>query len=197
MSRPAIDPPGGPIDGCAAVRESIQALLKGAETLRRPGEIDEHLESCPSCRRWEAEAIALHVRGRRPKPGRVPVKPRETNRLMMWLRYSLAVVASTELTPAVIWLVTTLGGPALDPARQLVAAEIVFAIGCLTAALQPRRVLRVFPVGVALTVLIVGTSFADVARGIATPLRESHHIVELAGTAMLALLARQVRRASD
>lgn len=67
MSRPALDPPGGPFDGCAAVRESIKALLTGAETLRRPGEIGEHLESCPSCRRWEAEAIARHVRGRRLK----------------------------------------------------------------------------------------------------------------------------------
>lgn len=196
MTKDANDGPGGCIDGCGAVREAITALINGAESSSRPGEIDEHLDSCQGCRQWEAEALALHLRGRHRTPGRGLVKPSEAYEPPVRLRYALGIVASTEIAPVIIWLVNALGGSALDPARGLVAAEIAFAIACLIAALQPRRARGVLPVGVALTVLIVGSSITDVVRGMATPLGESHHIVELAGTAMLALLAWQVARAS-
>ena len=180
------------------MRESIKALINGAEPLCRPGEIDDHLSSCQPCRDWEARAIAMRNRSQQRASQRgVLASPRAAkHRLGAQLRYALGIVAVTEVAPGILWLVEAVGGPTLDDAREVVATEIAFAISCLVAALQPRRALGALQVALGLSVLIAGTSIADVARGIATPLSESHHVVELAGISMLALLARQVARAS-
>jgi hypothetical protein len=101
----------------------------------------------------------------------------------------LGAVAGTE----VILAVADLLGTDLHPFRDLAGTDLAFAIGCLVAALQPRRALGLFPVAVALALLIVGTGLLDLARGVARPLSEAHHLLEVTGAAALVLLARRSR----
>lgn len=198
MSRAESGERGGYGEGCDRIRESVAALLNGTDPACFPGEIDDHLRSCEACRVWEAEAIAVHNRNRGASSHHAVLSSRQVSdpRRVLQLRYALGIIAATELAPGIIWFMAAVGGPTVESARGVVAAEVAFALVCLLASLQPRRARRVLPVGVGLTVLVLGISVADVARGMSAPLDKSHAAVELAGTAMLALLAGRTDRAS-
>jgi predicted anti-sigma-YlaC factor YlaD len=107
------------------------------------------------------------------------------------LRYVLGVVAGTEI---VLGLIAMVVGVELHPVRELAAADFAFAVGCLVAAVQPRRALGIWPVAAALLALIIGTGIFDLLRGVAGPLSESHHALEIAGAVILGVLARQTSR---
>jgi predicted anti-sigma-YlaC factor YlaD len=112
----------------------------------------------------------------------------------MSYRYALGVIAATEV---VLGLGSLIGDVSLHPFRELAGADIAFAVGCLVAAVQPRRALGLLPVAVALAALIIGTGALDLVRGVTGPLSESHHLLELVGTATLVLLARQLGATRD
>lgn len=198
MSRAAPGERGGYGEGCDRIRESVASLLIGTHPACFPGEIDDHLSSCGSCRVWEAEAIAVHNRSRRTTSDDAGSSSHHVPdpRRVLQLRFALGILAATEVPRGIIWFVAAVGGPTVEPARGLVAAEMAFALVCLVASLRPHRARKVLPVGVGLTVLILGMSVADVARGMSAPLEESHAVVELAGTALLVLLAGRMDRAS-
>lgn len=107
------------------------------------------------------------------------------------LRYVLGAVAGTEI---VLALIAILFGTQLHPARELAAADFAFAVGCLAAAIQPNRSLGIWPVGAAVLVLVVGTGVFDLFSGVAGPLSESHHVLEVTAAVLLGLLARQTNR---
>jgi predicted anti-sigma-YlaC factor YlaD len=123
-----------------------------------------------------------------PEAHQQPKKQRNREHI---LRYVLGVVAGTEI---VLGLVAMVVGAQLHPARELAAADFAFAVGCLVAAVQPRRALGIWPVAAALIALIIGTGMFDLLRGVAGPLSESHHAMEIAGAVILGLLARQTSR---
>ena len=66
----------------------------------------------------------------------------------------------------------------------------------LLAAWQPGRAWGLLPVVAALALVLGGTAVLDVVRGTATSLGETHHALDLAGVAVLWLVAREERTAS-
>jgi predicted anti-sigma-YlaC factor YlaD len=44
---------------CEVCREALSARLDGEAEPASPAAVDEHLDRCAACRRWEAEAITL------------------------------------------------------------------------------------------------------------------------------------------
>lgn len=179
---------------CSQARAAIEARLAEVAPLVRGAHISAHLDECEACRSWEAERLAQHQR-RRAQPESMGGPAHRTLRgRTLLLRYVLGVVAATEV---VLGVGSLLGDVSLHPFRELAGADIAFAVGCLVAAIQPRRAIGVLPVALALAALIIGTGLLDLIRGVTGPLSESHHLLELIGAGTLALLARYLGATRD
>ena len=70
---------------------------------------------------------------------------------------------------------------------------MALAVGLLLAAWQPARAWGLFPVVAALALVLGGTAVLDVVRGTATSLGEVHHLLDLAGVAVLWLVAHEAQ----
>ena len=178
---------------CDQARAAVLARLDGVEPLFRGPGITDHLDACSDCRAWEAELLAHHQRERRrDHPAGHAALPSLESDGPEPLRYVLGAVAGTE----VILAAADLLGANVHPFRELAGTDLAFAVGCLVAAIQPRRSLGLLPVAVALALLIVGTGVLDLVRGIAQPLSEAHHLLEVTGAVALVMLARRSRQTS-
>jgi hypothetical protein len=71
-----------------------------------------------------------------------------------------------------------------------VAALIALAAGLLFAAWQPRRASGLLPLAVALSAGTLVSSIADMVAGRVPAVGEAHHALDLAGVALLVLVAR-------
>lgn len=192
---------------CATCREGLSAGLDGeappAGVTR--GQVDAHLAGCADCTGWFGAVSAQHrdlrVRAAEPVPdlttsilAAVPAAARPQP-VREWVRYALFAVATTQLLLALPALV--LGedpGAATHVARELGSFDVALAVGLLWAAWQPRRVSGLLPTVAALAGAMVVTALLDVARGNAPALGEAHHVLDLAGLALLWLLARPPSR---
>ena len=188
-------------DDCDATRETLSARLD-----HEPGPVpdellDEHLAGCGECSAFASGATALH-RGLRLRPAEpVPdlvgavLERVETPRRHRpeWARYALFAVALTQLllaVPAVLFG-DSLGASA-HIARELGSWDVALAIGLLYAAWRPERASGLLPFAWALAGTMLLTAGLDVAAGRTTALVESHHLLELVGVILLAVLARPV-----
>jgi len=199
---------------CDTYREAISARLDGESAGLDDTTIDAHLDTCEACAAWSEELVTLHrmvrVReaeavpdltaailgtgtgtgtGTQPVPVRRPL-----GEVISPARWALFVVALTQLvlaTPAL--LLGEDAGATVHVARELGSFDVALAIGLLVAAWQPARAWGLLPVIAALGLVMAGTAVVDVARGTATGFGETHHVLDLAGLALLWLVAREDR----
>ena len=192
---------------CDTLREALSARLDGEDPGLDDTAIDGHLGTCGACSAWSDELTTLHrmvacPRGRgdpgpeRPDPrhpGRRSVPPRAARReAISPARWALFVVALTQLVLAAPALL--LGedvGATVHVARELGSFDVALAIGLLVAAWQPARAWGLLPVIAALGFVMAGTAVLDVVRGTASGLGEAHHVLDLAGLALLWWVARE------
>ena len=121
----------------------------------------------------------------------VPPTPVSVGSAREWPRYVLLVVALTQLLIALPALV--LGdeaGTTVHLARELGSWDAALAIAWLVVTWAPRRAAGLLPFAVALAAVMLGTALLDVASGRAALTGEAHHVLDLAGLAMVWLLAR-------
>jgi predicted anti-sigma-YlaC factor YlaD len=189
------------------IREALSARLDGEATSLDDEAVDHHLHACPACTAWADELTALHrvVRVREAEP--VPdltaailaAAPRATRAgrrsplpgVVSPARWALLVVALTQLVLAApALLLGEDAGASVHVARELGAFDVALAIGLLVAAWQPARAWGLLPVVAALACVMGGTAVLDVARGTASSLGEAHHVLDLAGVAVLWWVAR-------
>ena len=76
-----------------------------------------------------------------------------------------------------------------DVARELGSWDVALGIGLLYAAWRPERAHGLLPFAAALAGALLVTAGFDVAAGREALLSESHHLLELLGVALLAVLA--------
>jgi predicted anti-sigma-YlaC factor YlaD len=186
---------------CDTAREVLSGELDNelADDERR--RLEAHLASCAECRavRRDLAAFGRVIRVRRadevpdlvePIMAAVELpRPRAASRFD-WARYALLAVALTQLVLAVPALV--LGensGATVHVARELGSFDVALAAGLLVAAWQPRRAAGLLPFAVALSVATLVASVVDVASGRAATGAEAHHVVDLAGLALLWLVS--------
>lgn len=184
---------------CSLAREVISCRLDG-EAHADEDRLDAHLDGCPACRGWSAQAVDVTRRARLQ-----PVPPAEdlADRVLSSLgdavrpadawpaeRWLLVVVGVAMLVVAVPMLLV--GAPDSDVhlLREAGVTELALAVGVLTAAMQPWRAAGMLPVVVALAAGLTVTSVADVVSGRVDVVQESVHT--LAPTA--ALLLWRLRR---
>jgi predicted anti-sigma-YlaC factor YlaD len=197
---------------CEAIREALSARLDGEAADLGDDAVDAHLAGCRACAAWSDELDLLHrivrIREAEPVPdltaailgtapaARAPRRLPTTDRVSL-ARWALFVVALSQLVlagPAV--LLGEGSGATVHVARELGAFDVALAVGLLLAAWQPGRAWGLLPVVAALALVLGGTAVLDVVRGTATSVGETHHVLDLAGVAVLWLVAREERTAT-
>jgi predicted anti-sigma-YlaC factor YlaD len=188
---------------CRPVQEAISARIDGEEPGLPLAQVEAHVAGCADCRAFAAAATSLHRRVRvRPAEAvpdlsasilaaSAPARPRAVPAVREWPRYVLLVVALTQLLIALPALV--LGdetGTTVHLARELGSWDAALAVAWLVVTWAPRRAAGLLPFAVVLAAVMLGTALLDLVDGRADIGSESHHVLDLAGLAMVWLLAR-------
>lgn len=186
---------------CTHCREIVSAHLDGEDG---PGEWTDarrHLDACPECRGFEADATELHRVARlmpaEPVPdltaailaataGAVP-DPHDPARALRPMLIAVAAVQIAFALPAL--LLGEDAGLPVHSARHLGSFSVALAVGFLFVALRPDRNLGgLLPVTAVLVLCFAGTALLDVLTGRAAPGAELHHVTEVVGLAIMWLL---------
>lgn len=199
---------------CDTFREALSARLDGEASSLDENAVEDHLGSCRACTAWSEELATLHrlvrVREAEQVPdltsailGNAPISAPVARRspladVVSPARWALFVVALTQLVLAApALLLGEDSGATVHVARELGSFDVALAIGLLVAAWQPARAWGLLPVVAALAFVMGGTAVLDVAHGTASSLGEVHHLLDLAGVALLWWVARNDRLVSS
>ncbi len=186
---------------CEQCRDAVSARLDGEPFGVPEDAVAEHLRTCAACRAFAGAADELH-RAMRVRPAEaVPdlseailaKARRPAGQPFEWARYALLTVALTQLVLALPALV--LGhdpGASLHVAREMGSFDVALGVGLLVAAWQPARANGLLPFAAALAGTLMLTAALDVADGRVPIVGEAHHVLDVAGLALLWLLTKSV-----
>lgn len=197
-------------------RAELSARLDGEQSARLAKPLAEHLATCHSCQQWQraAETVTTRVR-RAPSQGGQdrtaeilaavlsdqPRRPSRTRRRFLFqVRVGLAAVTAGQfavfILPALI-LGHAGGGAPVHASHELGAFELAIAVGFVVAAFRPSLARGILPlVGVASGTLFI-LAAVDSALGYTNLAAETPHLVTLAGTLLVFLMARLSRGTED
>lgn len=200
---------------CDQVREGISALLDGEDPGIQPAALEQHLQSCPGCRRWQQEAARITRIARIRPAGHaaapdlasriVPRSPRARG-LFPLLRVALLLVAVLQLTVGIIGLPPPLAGHAIHahPAlggmhlpgmaghlgNEAAAFNIAIGIALAWIAAHPHRAGGPLPLLLAFVIILTGLEALDLAAGRIGWRRLAMHLPVVAGLGLAAALTR-------
>ena len=183
---------------CTDARLLVSAGTDDELTADEQRVLDDHLESCASCRD-HADAVAALTRSFRLRSAQVE---REFVSSVMsrsrparlgrggWLRPALVwcglVIAALSLRP-LVW--ADIDGTPTHIARHVGASSLALAVGLLYAAWRPHRAFGLLPLVGALLATTVLSTVLDTLDGARSPLSETGHLVETAGLVILWMVA--------
>ena len=157
-----------------------------------------HADACSECRRWfdDVERLQRRLRVREaewvPDLSAVilershPARPGRGE----WVRYSLAVVALTQLVVALPWLFAGNDpGATIHESRHIGAMSVALALGLLYTVKNPSRAYGILPITAALALTMLVSAVVDVVRGSTPLLEESIHVLEVMGFVLVWMLA--------
>jgi predicted anti-sigma-YlaC factor YlaD len=181
---------------CDQCREQVSAGLDREASADDVAEADAHLTSCPACRAWASEAERLgrrlRVRIADPVPdlssavAKAAGDLRHQRRMMRRrtaVRLGLVCVATAQLALAI----PELGGH-IHTGNEAASWTVAAAVGLLTAAASPRRVLGMLPVLSAAALVLVLITVRDLVDGDVHVGHELSHGLLVAGVGLLWLL---------
>ena len=183
---------------CQSCREVLSAGADGEATADETARADDHLAECGDCRQFATDMERVdrmvRIRPAEPVPSLVAsvtarARPARLGR-GGWLRPALAwvsVVMLVQSLPALLFGEASGTSPHL--ARHLGAFGAALAIGFAYAAWKPHRAFGLLPFTAALVATTTVSIVADVVTGARTPLAELIHVTELAGLALLWMVA--------
>lgn len=183
---------------CESAQEVLSADLDGQAGAFEVRAAKLHRDSCGACTAWfddvsllqrrvrvrAAESVpdlsgVILERSHPPRPGRGE-----------WVRYSLVIVALTQLVIALPDLIArTEPGTTAHESRHIGAMAVALSLGLLYTAKVPTRAYGILPITAALAATMLGSAIFDVARGSTPLIGESIHIFELIGFVLVWLLA--------
>ena len=183
---------------CETTREALSARADGEATSDDLALADAHLVHCVACQRYAADVERIdrliRIRPAEPVPSLVAsvtarARPARLGR-GGWLRPALAWVAVVMLVQSLPALVLgEASGTSPHLARHLGAFGAALAIGFAYAAWKPHRAFGLLPFTAALVATTTVSIVADILTGSRTPLGELIHVTELAGLALLWMVA--------
>ena len=189
--------PMEPID-CEIICEALSARADGEATSDDIAMIDAHLAECSECEDFAVDMALLDRMVRiRPAEAVPNLVASVTARAWParlgrggWLRPALAWVAVVMLFQSLPALILgEASGTSPHLARHLGAFGAALAIGFAYAAWKPHRAFGLLPFTAALVATTTISIVADIVTGSRTPLAELIHITELAGLALLWMVA--------
>jgi predicted anti-sigma-YlaC factor YlaD len=167
--------------------------------------LDQHLDSCPDCARWLADATRL-TRQARLAAVEVPdlaeaitadvvLPTRRVLRRRRALRWALAVVALAQLAIAVPALAGIGVGMAMSEhiAHESAAWDVAVGVAFLAAAAAPRRAAGLVPLLGTFVLVLAVLSIHDIVDREVTTVRELTHVATVLGLLLLVLLDRAER----
>jgi predicted anti-sigma-YlaC factor YlaD len=196
---------------CENYRLGISARLDGEDAGIDDATLAWHLASCEGCRRFESEAIAVtravRVASAEAPPDLAPqimaaINAERTSKSRAGVRrldpqalrgglIALAVVQMLLALP-VLLLGRDSGAP-VHIAREVGSFDFALAVGFFFAGWRPGRAHGMLPLVVALVGCLTIATGVDLARGTATLLNESAHLLDLFGLAAVWGLSRAER----
>jgi len=182
---------------CDTIQAAVSARADGEPADVAGAVIEWHLRSCADCAGFAAAVDELTAprssRERFDVSPQVVAMARRVDRGGVWwgMRAALFLVSAGELALAIPDLVARASAVNGDihMQRHLGAFQIAFAVGLMVVALRPAKARALVPLTAALALAMVGASIADIAQGVAPALGEAQHSLELAGLALVWLLA--------
>jgi predicted anti-sigma-YlaC factor YlaD len=189
---------------CENYRLGISARLDGEDAGFDAAALAWHLASCEPCRRFESEAIhltrAVRVASTETAPDLAPTimaainreRAAETRRFdTQALRAGLIALAVVQVVLALpVLLLGRDAGAPVHVAREVGSFDFALAVGFLFVGWRPARAYGMLPLVAALVACLGITTAVDLARGTATVLGESAHLLDLMGLASVWELAR-------
>jgi predicted anti-sigma-YlaC factor YlaD len=183
---------------CVTTREALSARADGEATSDDLALAGTHLADCAGCRQFASDMERIdrmiRIRPAEPVPSLVAsvtarARPARLGR-GGWLRPALAWVAAVMLVQSVpALLFGQASGTSPHLARHLGAFGAALAIGFAYAAWKPHRAFGLLPFTAALVATTTVSIVADIVTGSRTPLAELIHVTELAGLALLWMVA--------
>ena len=189
---------------CENYRLGISARLDGEDAGVDDATLAWHLADCVSCRHYESEAIALtraaHIVATEPAPDLAPTIMAAINRERaatsrrfdpQALRAGLIALAIVQMLLALpVLLLGRDAGAPVHVAREVGSFDFALAVGFLFVGWRPARAYGMLPLVAALVACLGITTAVDLARGTATLLGESAHLLDLMGLASVWELSR-------
>jgi predicted anti-sigma-YlaC factor YlaD len=182
---------------CERCREALSALLDGEDPGVDPHLVDQHLNSCVSCRSYERRLDDLHRVSRIRQAEAVPdlsasimarIAPRANphDPVLGWLRSGLTFVGVLLVILSAAILVSN----SVENPAHLAAWDLAFGGALLIAAWQPERARGLLPMAVLLVASMTAASAIEINDGHDATHGLVFHLAELIGVLLLALLAR-------
>jgi len=201
---------------CMQIRHALSARLDGEDVGIDEAAMHAHLATCADCRRYSHDTERLHRAVRlAPAPtipdraagilaaigadslardaaaGQSATGDTDTRRLLSWLLVAIAVAQIGVAIPA---LFGSDAGLPVHTARHIGSFEVALGVGFLFAAWRPSRHSGLLPVVTALVLCLAGSSLLDVVAGNTAAFGEAQHVTDVAGLAVMWLLARPAIR---
>ncbi len=187
---------------CTRYHEALSARIDGEDGGVPEADLDVHLTACADCRRFAQELADLHRLARVRAAERVPDL---TGSILAAadgppVRALRAVSAETvaRITLAITGLVlVAISAPDLlageSGSNHLAAWDIAFGAGLLVAARRTDRSRALIPFAAVLVAAMTIAAVADAHHGHVADHGLSHHLLEVAGLALLWWCARASR----
>ena len=198
---------------CSLVREAVSARLDGEPLGMPAAELDRHLDGCPDCRSWSADAARIT---RRARLAAAPAVPDLTATILTALPRELPGVAAaarsrivdTALRLALLAVGVAQAGfawPELASGRAAMSAPVhmahetgAWSLGVaaafLAVAAAPKLAPGALPFLGTFTALLVPVTLADLGAGHVPAARAAVHLLLLAGLVLVATVAWRGRR---
>ena len=191
---------------CDQYRLGISARLDGEDTGVDDATLAWHLASCEGCRAFESEAIQIartvRAASAEAAPDLSPSIMAAINRERVGAkrRFDPQALRAGLVTLAVVQMVLALpvlllgrdAGAPVHIAREVGSFDFALAVGFLFVGWRPARAYGMLPLVAALVACLGITTAVDLARGTATLLGESAHLLDVLCLAAVWEMARSV-----
>lgn len=196
---------------CASFREALSARMDGEPVGMPPRVLDAHVAGCPSCRDWKAAALVVTRRARVgpvvPTPdvtravleqlGEVAGSPRRrTARVGIVARAVLLALGAGQMAlslPPLVAAAATMSAPA-HVARESGSWGMALAVAFFVVAALPHLAVGALPVLGSFTIVLGSVTVPDLISGQVPLDRAAGHLLILAGTVAVVVLARRGHR---
>lgn len=180
---------------CDAARLEISEAIDDGRPVS--AEVEAHLDGCAQCRRWQEAAHQLRRATLRPvgedaaadvRVSRLP----ERFALHRWIRFALIWAAVLLIAWNIVDMFSAGSGSAIHLERHQAAFDVALGLAFLIVAWRPDRAYGMVPFAATFTFALSISAIIDLLNGASTLTRESAHLIELAGLALLWVLGTAV-----